>query len=289
MAVVDMKQVQRERLQHIEFRAYFLGDVSRSDLIKRCGIKAAAATRDIQIYGELAPGNLIYDTKTKSFLREQGFKPIFEYNISNVLAALSKGFGEGYTESSEPVIGCEIPATLNNPSLDILSVISRAIHQGKVVKVEYCSTSSGALEREIVPHVLVDSGLRWHARTYDRKNNRFSDFVLTRMTNAKLLDEFPDDHELLKHDIQWNRIVEMELVPHPVNVKYPKVIELDYAMKNGVLKQNVRAAVVGYVLRRWNVDCTEDHRLEGAAYQLWLRNSLSLYAVDNLAIAPGRE
>ena len=165
-------------------------------------------------------------------------------------------------------------------------MISRAIHQGKVASVEYCSTSSGPQVRELVPHVLVDNGLRWHVRTYDRKNSRFGDFVLTRMTKAKLLDKVPEEHELLKHDIQWNRIVEMELVPPP-NVKHPKAIELDYAMQGGVSKQNVRAAVAGYVLRRWNVDCSVDHSLEGAEYQLWLRNSAALYGVENLVIAPG--
>ena len=58
-------------------------------------------------------------------------------------------------------------------------------------------------------------------------------------------------------------------------------------MKEGVLRINVRAAVAGYVLRRWNVDCTEDHSLNGAEYHLWLRNGQSLYGVQNLVLAPG--
>ena len=282
-----IKQAQRERLLHIDFRAYFLGDVGRSDLIKRFGIKAAAATRDINIYTELAPGNIDYDTKTKSFIREGGFKPLFEYNVSQVLSALSQGFGEDFVGSPKPVVACETPAKLNKPKLDVLSVITRAIHQGKAVKVEYSSTSSGTAARELVPFVLVDNGLRWHVRTFDRKNDRFGDFVITRITKAELIDTPLQEHEDLKHDIQWNRIVEMELVPHPDNIEHPQVIELDYDMVDGVCKQNVRAAVAGYVLRRWNVDCSEDHSLEGAEYQLWLRNSAALYGVGNLAIAPG--
>lgn len=136
--------------------------------------------------------------------------------------------------------------------------------------------------------MLVDNGLRWHTRTYDRKNDRFGAFVITRITKAKLLDEPIQEYEDLKHDIQWNHIVEMKLVPHP-NIKHTQAIELDYDMTDGALKQNVRAAVAGYVLRRWNVDCTEDHSLKGGEYQLWLRNSTALYGVGNLMLAPGHE
>jgi len=53
------------------------------------------------------------------------------------------------------------------------------------------------------------------------------------------------------------------------------------------LKVNVRAAVAGYVLRRWNVDCSEDHSMEGPEYHLWLKNRQALYGVENLVIAPG--
>jgi len=282
----DIKQAQRERLLHIDFRAYFLGDVGRSDLIRRFGIKAAAATRDINIYKELAPGNIDYDTKTKSFIREHSFKPLFEYNVSQVLSALSQGFGEDFVGSPNPIIACETPSNLNKPKLDVLSVITRAIHQGKAVNVEYTSTSSGTAMRELVPLVLVDNGLRWHIRTYDRKNDRFGDFVITRITKAELINTPSQEHEDLKYDIQWNRIVEMELVAHP-SIEHKRAIELDYDMVDGVRKQNVRAAVAGYVLRRWNVDCSENHGLTGAEYQLWLKNSAALYGVENLVLVPG--
>ncbi len=49
---------------------------------------------------------------------------------------------------------------------------------------------------------------------------------------------------------------------------------------------NIRAAVAGYFLRRWNIDCSEDHSLRGNEYHLWLKNYPALYGVDNLLIAP---
>jgi hypothetical protein len=49
----------------------------------------------------------------------------------------------------------------------------------------------------------------------------------------------------------------------PANVQHPDTIEAEYGMEDGVLKVRVRAALAGYLLRRWNVDCTEDHSLKG--------------------------
>lgn len=83
------------------------------------------------------------------------------------------------------------------------------------------------------------------------------------------------------------RFTELELVPHPANVQHPDTIEAEYGMENGVLKVRARAAMAGYLLRRWNVDCTEDHSLKGGEFHLWLRNRQALYGVTNLILAPG--
>ena len=61
--LADLTQPQRDRLAFIELRLHFIGEIRRQDLVSRFGIQAAAATRDIGIYKDLAPGNLDYDTK----------------------------------------------------------------------------------------------------------------------------------------------------------------------------------------------------------------------------------
>ena len=78
----------------------------------------------------------------------------------------------------------------------------------------------------------------------------------------------------------------MELVPHPA-IKQPKAIEADYGLEDGVLKIKARAALAGYVLRRWSVDSSPDHRLDCSSHQLWLRNPQTLYGVESAALAPG--
>lgn len=286
MHLSEISQAQTERLSHIDFRAYFLGEIGRSDLVSRFGIGEAAATRDITLYRELAPKNLEYDTQARTYVKSEAFKPLFDYSPAQVLAALSQGFGEDFVGSHKPMIPCETPAELNSPLLPVLAVLTRAIHHKKVVRIQYRSIQSGLSSREIAPFALVDNGLRWHVRAFDRKRQIFTDFVITRIAAPKIIEGKPEERETREADIQWNRVVEMELVAHP-KLPHPETIEMDYAMQDGVLKVNVRAAVAGYVLRRWNVDCTEDHSLEGAEYHLWLRNRQALYGVHNLVLAPG--
>ena len=59
------------------------------------------------------------------------------------------------------------------------------------------------------------------------------------------------------------------------------------SMVNGSVTFELRAAVTGYLLRLWNIDCSPDHSLTGAQYHLALRNPEALYAVDNANLSPG--
>jgi predicted DNA-binding transcriptional regulator YafY len=164
--------------------------------------------------------------------------------------------------------------------------VTKAIHQNLPLEIQYRSLFSGLTTRVIVPFALVDNGLRWHVRAYDRNRARFSDFVINRITSPKLLKEAIPHDQSAASDNQWNRIVEMQIVSHP-KIKHSETIEAEYGMVNGILNVEIRAAVAGYVLRRWNVDCSEDHSLNGPEIHLWLKNRASLYGVSNLAIAPG--
>lgn len=282
----DISQAQQERLFHIDFKLRFLGTVNRNDLVNRFGIKAAAATRDISLYKELAPKNLIYDTKAKAYIEADTFNPLFNHQASQTLAALCYGLGDDHVSVNTPLVSSETPTQLNFPNLDVLAKVTKAIHQSKALNIYYRSLSSGLSQRDIVPFALVDNGLRWHVRAFDRKRKQFKDFVLNRIEKPKLLSSPIETRETKEEDIQWNRMVEMHIVPHP-NLKHPETIEAEYAMIKGVLRVQIRAAVAGYVLRRWNVDCSKKHTLMGPEFQLWLKNTQTLYGVENLAIAPG--
>ena len=284
--LASLSTAQQERLSHIDFRLCFLGDVNRIDLVRRFGIKEAAATRDLTSYRELAGNNIDYHTRLKCYQRSASYQPLFDYTANQALTALAHGLGDDYTGTQHGLLNCERPTQLNQPELHILAILTRAIHQSRVVEIEYHSPESGKSTRTIAPHVLVDNGLRWHVRGYCRQRQGFIDFVINRIAKATIQQQAPVEHEAAQEDQQWQQSVELELVPHP-NIKHPKAIEMDYGMVNGVKRETVRAAVVGYVLKKWNVDCTRDHSLIGAEYQLWLQNSVALYGVENLILAPG--
>ena len=283
----DLTQPQRDRLAFVELRVRFIGDIRRQGLVSRFGIQSAAATRDLAIYKELAPGNIDYDTKAKCYVLGEDFKPLFDFPPERVLSWLTQGFGDGEPSQLKAWVASEIPSRLTHPDLDVLACVTRAIHQECPIRVEYHSISSGQTERQIVPFALIDNGLRWHVRAFDRRSQEFRDFVITRIKGPVLLrDEEVQAHERGDQDIQWTRIVELELIPHPDQPR-SEVTEMDYGMRDGVLRMKLRAATAGYILRKWSVDSSPDHSLRGPEYRLWLKNPLALYGVRNAVLAPG--
>lgn len=285
--VIDgLSQAQRERLAYIEFRLYFLGEVGRSDLMRRFGVAPAGATRDFALYKDLFPSNIGFNGATKTYVIGEHFTPAFEHVPDRVLTALSQGFGDGVNPVSGPLIPCEVPSSLNRPRLDILAPVTRAIHLGKAVRISYFSHTSGESEREIAPFAIATDGLRWHVRAFDRKSQEFRDFVISRMDRTSLIEGAVQAHEKSSSDIQWNRIAELSLVPHP-DKKNPEIAMRDFGMVNGVLRVPLRATAAGYVLRQWHVDCSPDHSIKDEAFRLWLSNPLALYGVNSASFAPG--
>ena len=285
-SIAAFGQAQQERLAYLELRAFFVGELRRADIEERFGVKPAAATRDLTAYRQMAPGNLSYDSPTRCYRPGVAFKPLFDLSAERVLAWLLHGFGDGLDLKLRKTAPCEGPGNLVRPDLRILSTVTRAMCAKRAIKVSYLSLSSGASSRELVPVALADNDMRWHVRAFDRANARFGDFVLTRIAKAKEIDGPVAENELLPADEQWARIVDMEVVPHP-GVRWAQAVEADYGMEDGVLRLRSRAALAGYVLRRWSIDCSANHSLDPAAHHLWLRNPQTLYGVESAVFAPG--
>ncbi len=123
-------------------------------------------------------------------------------------------------------------------------------------------------------------------RAYDRKGNRFRDFVFTRFTFIDLLQGPVHVHEASPYDQQWQQIVNIILIPHP-NIKQSKAIEMDYNMSDGKLSIQLRTAVAAYVLRQWQVDCSADQTESDKGCQLALANHEVLELIENISLAPG--
>ncbi len=285
----DLSAAQRQRLAYIEFRVWFFGEVTRKDVLDRFGLATAAGTRDMVLYRDLAPNNVAYEGKVYRY--QPTFTPLFEHQAERVLAMLTAGFGEGEPPSMGESLPHAVPARLNQPPLETLATVTRAIHGNYPLRLIYHSMKTGAVPREIVPHALVDSGLRWHVRAYDRTKGEFRDLVLTRMENVAPFrpgspSALVQAHEQRAVDVQWQNVIALDLMPHPAH-PHSSSIERDFGMTNGYLPVTVRAAVAGYVLRQWQVDCSPDGHLRGAEFRLRLADLRQLDGVENAVLAPG--
>lgn len=276
--LLDLKWSTRQRLEYIEVMAFYTGVVTRSDVARAFGISDPAATKDLKLYGELAPGNLTYTQSVFGFVPTAEFRPVFaDLSPARVLPLLASNLavaGGPYGDRSIYGLPAErLPLPARLPPAEILAQITRAIRGRRKLSAAYHSlTGSGAPEHRILePHALVDTGLRWHVRAYAADRYEFRDFVLSRFSAAQCLTETAESEP--EHDEDWVEILRLKLAPHVgLDEKQRAAIRLDYGAQDGVIELSVRRALTGYVLQRLAVDTTADHRLDPRTHQLMLLN-----------------
>jgi hypothetical protein len=258
--------------------AFYTGVVTRSDVARAFGISDAAATKDLKLYGDIAPDNLIYKHSVFGFVPAESFTEIFASlspaeilpMIANNLAVASGPYGD---ESIYEITVDALPLPQRLPDKQVLAQITRAIRNRNKLGVMYHSLSdrNSNETRIIEPHALVNTGMRWHVRAYSTDTYDFRDFVLSRFTEARQLNESAESGA--QYDDDWTEIIRLQLSPHPaLNERKRSHLMLDYGCEDGVIEINVRRALIAYVLQRLNVDTTPDHSLNPSAYQLIVVN-----------------
>jgi hypothetical protein len=275
---LDVKWMARQRLQYIEVMAYYAGVVTRSDVARAFGISDPAATKDLKLYSDLAPGNLLYNHAVFGFVPGEQFNPIFADLspaaalpvIASNLAATGGPYGETLIYGL-PTASLSLPARL--PDGQLLAQITRAIRGHRKLKARYRSLSDreSQAERILEPHTLVNTGLRWHVRAYNEETCDFRDFVLSRFLAAECLHEAADSSA--QYDDDWVEAIMLRLGPHEgLEPEKRYSLMLDYGANGEVIELEVRRALIGYVLQRLGVDTTEDRRQNPHAFQLMLLN-----------------
>src|SRR5574340_372664 len=193
---LDLKWATRQRLQYIEIKAWYTGVVTRSDVARAFGLSDPAATKDLKLYGDLAPGNLAYHHGVFGFVPAEGFSAVFaDLSPAAVLPVIAANLAVANGPYGDELVyglataGLPLPARL--PGAQTLAQITRAIHGQRQLAVSYRSLSDqGSTGARIVePHTLVNAGLRWHVRAYNEASCDFRDFVLSRVVAAECLDD----------------------------------------------------------------------------------------------------
>ena len=284
----ELNSPQRQRLAFIDFCLEYFGQISRNDLAEHFSVGVTSCSRDFAIYKQLAGSNLLLRHSDKLYIRSPEFQPLFTHSPNAVLSNLANGFGDGISTRYSANTVCFDAVHLIHPKPRIIASIMRTIMGEQALQIIYHSLSSGSSERVIVPHAVVNTGHRWHIRAYDKKNHEFRDFVCTRLEDATQASKKPLKRENAQFDKSWNNIISLELVPHP-KLNYRRAVEMDYGMSNGIKTIQIREALVGYLLRYWNVDCSENASLPAPEHLLYLKNNAIISGIASNVLAPGYE
>jgi hypothetical protein len=266
------RDTQRERLFYIDFLAFFTGQVTRKDLVMRFGISEPAATKDLALYAEMAPGMLQYSLRQRCYVLT-GEAPFFHHDVDQTLYALSGDRATTLdTEHAKRVPSWVQSSIKRKMPVSLVAAITRAMHLRRKVAADYVSLNSGSAERILSPLALVHDGLRWHIRCYDHGHNEFRDYNLARFNavSENGLSEFS-----LEQDVRWITEVTVKLVPHPKSM-HPQTIRLDYDIVGDTKEVLLRPCLVPYFLRHWHIDSSLQATGNPLEQQLYLLNRQEL-------------
>lgn len=271
----DLRWSVEQRLEFIEFRLYWEGQIRRGDLQQRFDISTPQATTDLNRYQKIAPGNLIYDMRRSTYVPTDHFKPVmYEPDARDYLAELRL--------IADNVVTPEIRRLGFVPPFDVVPLVRRrasearlrkvlrAIRVGRAVYIRYQSISRDEpMWRWITPHAMVFDGFRWHARSWCHRRKAFRDFVLARMLEV----DKDKDHEIdVEADREWHEYVSLEIGPNPkLSKAAQKAIELDYGMKDGTIDVSCRVCLSWYVERHLGLDL-DPEKIDPNRQQIVLRN-----------------
>src|SRR5512143_2391733 len=246
---LDVKWATRQRLQYIEIMAWYAGVVTRSDVARAFGLSVPAATKDLRLYGDLPPGNLVYNHSVFGSGPGAGFAAAFAdlapAAVLPVIAAnlaVANGPYGGELIYGLPTASLPLPARL--PGAQTLAQLTRAIHGRRKLRVAYRSLSGRDTQgdRILEPHTLVNAGLRWHVRAYSEDSCDFRDFVLSRIVAAECLETPAESGE--QYDDDWVEWVSLLLAPHGgLDAVSRDSLLFDYGASGEVIEVSVRRAL----------------------------------------------
>lgn len=247
--------VVRERMLFIERVAWWKGVVNRGDVREVFGISTAQSSADLQAYQEVNPTALFYNFRTRRYEAHERMACVLHEPRLEEAVRLFLGV-------DTPLMGMAGRMQLG-ATVDFIRPIAReaagevqrkvfvALDQRRRLRVKYGSVKSGRVSmREIAPHALGHDGQRWHARAWCFENERFQDFVLSRIKAA----EWPGEAFNAPVDEAWEKTEVIELVPNSqLSEEQRHTIMLDYGMQQGKLRVEVRSAMKEYYLAHWRV------------------------------------
>lgn len=251
-------QAIQARLEWLENRIFWVGELNRSDLVMRFEISPQQASADIKLYQELASKNLHYDTKRKLYTKGQLFDACFEKNLQQWLAE------NGQEEAGLRSIQLEAVKPIKRGMGDqVLMAIARSFRLRLPISVLYQSMKSSEPQwRVICPHTIVETEIRWHIRAYVVEKGVFADLLPGRILDVT--DARNNPWIGAETDHAWNSMADIVLVPSKkLSDDQRQVVERDYRMVDGQYVIQTRECLVYYQLSAmYLVDAVREHEGE---------------------------
>jgi len=222
------------------------------------GVSLNQASTDLTRYIALAPDNMVYDKSARTYVRGPDFDCKFRPPDAAHFLSQLRLVADDVLERED----CWIPdlppyASAPTPVRGIEPVILRsvvgAIRRSEAIEVKYQSLSRpDPVWRWIAPHAIAFDGFRWHTRAFCLTDERFKDFLFSRILEIRDTRESAASAD---DDRDWHTEVTLEIGPHPeLSETQARVIALDYGMRGGKAKIRVRRALLYYALRRLGLD-----------------------------------
>lgn len=250
------------RLAFIDFRLFFTGILSRSDIINEFAVSEITATRILNEYKKIRPGNLLYNNKNKKFTMSNEFIPLIDISAEDALDMLASGFDKNKVLRGRKIVVFE-RIGIYMPPLDKVNVakITRAIFNKTKIKCYYNSIRSGDdSERKLSPLVILFDGRNWIFRAYQEDSKtkiNYKNFNFARVEKVEELTEVINNEFDLNYDDLWGKFLPVELEINPIlgdDVK--NEIRRDYNIPDGKDKIlfTERAAFLWIIFNEWSVD-----------------------------------
>jgi len=253
-----------QRLAFIEERLFWLGEVNRTDLVRRFGVSMSQASGDIARYLAREPPGLTYDKSAKRYVTGESFRPVLGAPDASRFLGELRLVELGILAAEDTMPGVLPPfaaAPVPERAIDafVLRVVLRAIRERRALDVLYQSMSRPSPARRVIePHALAYDGFRWHARAFDRDTEEFRDFVLGRLSKPRLDNAAAATPQ---QDTEWHSFVALVIAPHPdLTPAQSRAIAIDYGIRGGSTSIKVRRALLFYALRRLGLDVPPDTR-----------------------------
>jgi len=266
---------QERRLEFIDYRLRWGGQLNRSDLTGFFGISTPQASLDLAEYQRRAPGNLEYDSSDRVYRTSAAFDAVFpssshvRYLEDLLRVAVSPDLPYGSFLGGHPPVAV-VPRPWRRLDASVVICVVEAIRQNRALNVRYQSLSNPVpSERLLTPHALASDGYRWHMRAYCHQKGEFRDFLLSRILEVSGREV---DRSRGEEDLAWSTMVQLVLAPHPgLEAAHRAVIELDYGMTDGECVLTCRQSLLFYVLQQLGL-AEEECARPATRQQIVLRN-----------------